>query len=220
MRTSKISLIGILLVAAVFVGGLGCKKPQCTYLTGCPSTTTFDAYFYFQYVNSGINTSAKVGFDGVIRYPYDPGSRGSCAIFPVRCQLVRAFFASPFSFNLTSPPATGSIYGQDISSAYGMPVIEYRDADGTYVTQTTATEVASDGTWLSGPVPWFGDGYNGTYQLWVKNRNWDGSYTEIGVATVEAYGRDWPPDDPDDSDDPECPCGWDDVVEDCVPCEY
>ena len=111
-----------------------------------------------------------------------------------------------------SPPAAGTIHGSEISATHGMPKVEYLDYTGVTVGESTATEVAADGTWLSGPVPYISGGYSGTYYLWVSNKNADGSYSVIGVAEVQATdgssgGGGGPPDDPP-------PCGSPD------PCEY
>jgi len=201
MRTSGTLMVGVLVTTLVFVGGVGCKKADCSTYTGCP----FHSVYTFQYICSGFRDSARVGDNGYAEYPYDRGcSSKSCAITPIApvCDLRQLFFASPFSINLQSPPASGSISGSGISAAYGMPIIEYRDYGDAIIGQTTATEVAADGSWLSGPVPDLSAAYTGTYLLWVSNRNADGSHSVIGVAEVQASGRDYPP-----PQDETCPCG-------------
>jgi len=106
------------------------------------------------------------------------------------------FTASPNTVNAFSPPAVGTIYGQGISSTYGMPKIEYFDDSGVLVASKRADTVASDGTWLQGSVPDLTSAYSGSYTILVKNIRPDGSKYIIGATTVRVFANSPPPPDP------------------------
>lgn len=119
-------------------------------------------------------------------------------VVDLRCASNSAgnFTASPNPVDAFNPPATGTIYGQGISSTYGMPRVEYFDEYGNSVASQKATAVAADGTWLQGAVPDFTSAYSGSYTLLIKNVRADGSKYIIGAATVTVYANDPPPPDP------------------------
>ena len=99
------------------------------------------------------------------------------------------FSASPDSVNILAPPATVTIYGYDISTAYGMPQVTNYDSYGRRAASTTASAVASDGTWVQVDMPDLSYCYTGQFQLIVANRSW-GGIEEIGYAVVNIWGRD------------------------------
>lgn len=102
----------------------------------------------------------------------------------------RLFFASPASVDLQAPPATFTITGETISSAYGMPKVQIYDEYGTFVAETTAYEVAPDGSWLNVSTPNLSNVYTGMYSIEVANVTPSGTSEVIGAANLETYGRD------------------------------
>jgi hypothetical protein len=105
------------------------------------------------------------------------------------------FTAAPDSIDVQSPPATFMVYGQGISAAYGMPVIEFWDETGTVVMQTTATEVAPDGTWARGTTPYIDASrvYGGAYTVGVNNALAGGGYDTVGYASLSVTNSNPPP---------------------------
>lgn len=101
------------------------------------------------------------------------------------------------------------ISGSGISSANGMPSVEYWNPSGQFGASTQATEVAPDGTWLSGATPDLSQVYSGTYLLRVKNAT--GEYAGSGFVDVYRYQEPPPPPNPDP-----CYCPRDMP---CMPCE-
>ena len=82
-----------------------------------------------------------------------PKLNGVCGqVFPT-INLGLNLTASPSSINLNAQPWSATIYGQSMSSTYGMPQVKYFDGDGCMVGTTTATWVSPDGTQLTAPVP-------------------------------------------------------------------
>ncbi|HEX8473063.1 MAG TPA: hypothetical protein VF666_03455 [Pyrinomonadaceae bacterium] len=93
------------------------------------------------------------------------------------------FFASPAFIDKTDPPASVTINGQGISTAGGMPNVEYWDSYGNLVGQRQATSVAGDGSWLNGPVPDLSNAGTGTFVVRVKNP--DGALA--GIAYIDVW---------------------------------
>ena len=127
----------------------------------------------------------------------------------IRCftSSVGFFTASPATVDVNSPPTTGMITGQGISTTYGMPSVTYYTDSGTLAAEQTATSVAPDGSWLQGPVPDFSSLYNGVYTLLVLNKNADGTSTIIGSAYIEVTGFYIPPPPPPEEDPCDCSGG-------------
>jgi hypothetical protein len=118
------------------------------------------------------------------------------------------FFAFPASVNLQDPPATFTINGSDISTAYGMPKVQYWDDNGQLLGEVSASTVAQDGTWLQAPTPGLWQAYSGNWSVYVMNRTWDGGIEHVGSAHVQTYGRDYePPPPPDDPCNRQSPYG-------------
>ncbi len=93
------------------------------------------------------------------------------------------FNASPSFIDKTEPPTSIAIYGSGISSAGGMPNVEYWDSYGNMIGQQPATSVASDGTWLTGPLPDLTNAGTGRFAVQVKNP--DGVL--VGVAYIDVW---------------------------------
>jgi hypothetical protein len=99
--------------------------------------------------------------------------------------------ASPSSINLANPTATVTITGQGFDTTYGMPRVEYFDANGFWVGTTDATSVWGGGTALQCNVPNLSQVYSGTYTIRVTNKTSQGYYSHrVGTASLSAYGRD------------------------------
>lgn len=133
------------------------------------------------------------------------GKGGTVAILgkgltiPLDCRQVPfTFFSySPGTIQRDSPPASITIEGTDISSAGGMPTVEYYDLNGTLVAQDTATDVAFDGSALTAPAPNVSLFASGAYIAVV--RNVDGNSPGNGVVVIFDYIEP-PPDPPPDPD--------------------
>jgi hypothetical protein len=93
------------------------------------------------------------------------------------------FNASPSFIDKTDPPTSITINGSGISSAGGIPTVEYWDSYGNMIGQQPATSVASDGTWLTGPVPNLTDSGTGRFAVRVKNP--DGALA--GIAYIDVW---------------------------------
>lgn len=108
------------------------------------------------------------------------------------------FIATPSTIDVSSPPAFVTISGSGISSAGGMPTVEYYNSYGTLVAQEAASQVASDGTWLSASTPDLSSVSSGQYLLTIRNP--DGAVA--GNAYVDVFSYSEPPPDPEPG-----PCG-------------
>lgn len=108
------------------------------------------------------------------------------------------FIVTPSTIDVSSPPAFVTISGSGISSVGGMPMVEYYNCYGALVAQEAASQVASDGTWLSASTPDLSSVSSGQYLLTIRNP--DGSVA--GNAYVDVFSYSEPPPDPDPG-----PCG-------------
>lgn len=102
------------------------------------------------------------------------------------------FNAAPSAVNLQAPPATFDLNGgSGLSTAYGMPYLEYVDVyTGNIIGSTYATSVAPDGSGLQAAMPDLSGVYSGTYDVLVSNVRSDGGLEYAGTATFDTYGRD------------------------------
>jgi hypothetical protein len=129
--------------------------------------------------------------------------------------VVFPFSSSPTLIDLQGPPVTFEMTGENLTTEYGMPYIEYRDPyTGNLVGATTATAVSPKGGWLQATTPDLSSVYDGVYNILVSNIRADGSLEPVGAATVECTGRPYtfePPPDPG-------PCGCPPDLP-CMPCE-
>lgn len=105
---------------------------------------------------------------------------------PLNCRDVPITFFNfaPSMIERAGPPATITIEGTDISTAGGMPTVEYYDLNGTLITQDTATDV-SGGTVLTAPAPNVSLFGSGAYIALVRNAN--GSSPGNGVLVIFDY---------------------------------
>jgi hypothetical protein len=111
------------------------------------------------------------------------------------------FAMDPSFIDVADPPVIVSITGSGIDSTYGMPYIDYFDQYGNVVAEGRASQVAQDGTWLSGSTPDLSSVTSNTYSVIVRNVMADGSLQFVGAATV--YVGNWvPPPPPPDPCDP------------------
>jgi hypothetical protein len=122
----------------------------------------------------------------------------------IYCTELPSFFvfnASPSFIDKTEPPTSITINGTGISTAGGMPTVEYWDSYGNMIGQQQATSVASDGSWLTGPVPNLTNSGTGRFAVRVKNPD--------GVLAGIAYIDVWypyvyePPPPPSDCSEPD-----------------
>lgn len=130
--------------------------------------------------------------------------------------FVFAFAASPGWIDLQAPPSTMSMTGSGVTTAYGMPRLEYMNPyTGNLIAAATATSVSGDGTWLQANTPDLSEIYSGDYTVFVSNVQADGSLVYIGAATITAYGRDYQLFDPPP---PPGECGCPPGGGDCLVC--
>ena len=108
------------------------------------------------------------------------------------------FTVTPSTIDVSSPPAFVTINGSGISSAGGMPTVEYYNSYGTLVAQEAASDVAADGTWLSASTPNLSSVSSGRYVVTIRNP--DGAVA--GNAYVDIFSFVEPPPNPEPS-----PCG-------------
>ena len=98
---------------------------------------------------------------------------------------------------------SATISGQGFSSQYGMPLLQYYDLSGNLVNQTNANAVASNGTWITAPIPDISQVQIGSYVGFLYNKNASGSYTYLGTASVTVLN---PPPPPPTDPCPTNPC--------------
>ena len=89
------------------------------------------------------------------------------------------------------------ITGAGFSSQYGMPLLQYFDLNGNLVTQTNVNTVASDGSWVSAPIPDISQLGFGTYVGILQNANASGGFDFLGSASVQVVPPPPPPPPPD-----------------------
>lgn len=156
----------------------------CSFYSGIPG-----APFIVRYPD-GVEKRGNVNPSGYI----DASKRGyNCSqlIVTVGSNANFALSANPASVYLPSPPTTGTITGQGFEATYGMPTVDYFDANGYLIGTVYANSVASDGTSLQANIPDLSYIYSGTYQVKVTNKRYDGYYLNIvGSATMTGWGRD------------------------------
>jgi len=102
------------------------------------------------------------------------------------------FFASPDYIDVDYPPASVTINGSGIDSSAGMPTVEYWDQYGYLVAQQQASQVAADGTWISGPTPDLSQVYSGNYLLRIRSA----TGAVLGDAAVQIFKFEPPPPPP------------------------
>jgi len=124
-----------------------------------------------------------------------------------RCEIHhRRFFLSVGSLDVNAPPATVSLTGTGMSSAYGMPVIQFvNTSSGVIVASTTATSINTEGTWIQATMPNVSSAYSGQYVAVVYNAQANGTFLGIGGDWIDFYGNDPPPGDPPPDDPEETP---------------
>jgi len=126
----------------------------------------------------------------------DPGVNGilcdtTCLFIP--CIDRRPFAATPDYIDTSNPPPTITITGDGIDATYSMPYVQYYDPDGNLVAQAQASEVAEDGTWLSGSTPDLSSVVSNSYWAVVSNVAPDGSQVVIGATVVYVDSGQPPP---------------------------
>lgn len=87
------------------------------------------------------------------------------------------------------------VTGQGFSPQYGMPLLQYFDLNGNLVARANADSVASDGSWISSPMPDVSQLLDGTYVGFVSNANANGGYDLVGATTVQVVPPPIPPPD-------------------------
>jgi hypothetical protein len=114
------------------------------------------------------------------------------------------FASTPNLVNLTAPPATFEMIGENLTTDYGMPYIEYRDPyTGNLIGAASAISVSAKGTVLQAAAPSLSSVYDGVYNVLISNIRADGSLEPVGMSTIECTGRPYPYEPPPDPG----PCG-------------
>lgn len=186
-----------------FVGGLPSFGPVTGNLGAFIGNTGSGAYYD---VNGGIAPAAWVlGFSS--GSPFCGGQTDLTTIIKAGedrrfdCLLIPFggfFTVTPSTIDVDSPPPLVTINGSGISSAGGMPTVEYYNSYGTLLAQQAASQVAEDGTWLTASTPDMSSINGGRYLVTIRNA--DGGVA--GNAFVDVFRYTEPPPDPDPG-----PCG-------------
>lgn len=139
---------------------------------------------------------------------FDIGIRQNDGVF-MNCDTTKpgphlgvSFEAIPSGVDITNPPATLTITGQDMDTTYGMPMVEYYDVNGNLFAQTQASYVAPDGTSLTVSAPDFSSSPTGQYLVVVSNVDPNGNLVMIGSTSIDVFTPGPPPPPPDPG-----PCG-------------
>jgi hypothetical protein len=105
------------------------------------------------------------------------------------------FRTDPDTMDVQAPPPAVTVYGQGISTEYGMPSVEYWNESGVVVAQATAAEVAPDGTWVRANTPSIDPNstWGGAYTVGINNVMADGTYTTVGYASLAVSNSNPPP---------------------------
>lgn len=103
------------------------------------------------------------------------------------------FFAfNPNPVMTYAPPSQGTITGSGMRGTYALPLVQYYSMSGTLIAQEHANYVSSDGTRITLPGGDISNLQPGGYAGFISNANSDGSYTDVGVASVVVNGPvDW-----------------------------
>ncbi len=90
------------------------------------------------------------------------------------------------------------MHGNAITTNYGMPTLRFYNQFGTLAAQTTATQVAFDGSWLKGSSSCLSNLPIGPYSVDIINATSDGAGMLLSRSKMYLYGS-WeqqPIDDP------------------------
>lgn len=203
----KLLLLTLTLSLPLLIGG--CKASglnTCSRsFTNAGLAVVPGAEYFIIYPGLPTSIITKIGkADGTVSFPSEGQPCGSITVTDVRKSNL-ALTANPSSVYLPSPPASGTVTGQEFDTTYGMPRVDYFDSNGYLVGSAYATSV-SGATWLQANMPDLSNAYSGTYQVRVTNKRSDGYYSHIvGTATMTGWGRDRPDSDGDGwYDDQDC----------------
>jgi hypothetical protein len=128
--------------------------------------------------------------------------------------IVFPFNATPNLIDLQAPPVTLQMTGENLSTTYGMPYVEYRDPyTGNLIGATTATSVSLKNSSLQAAAPDLSSVYDGVYNVLISNIRADGSLEPVGTSTIECTGRPYIFEPPPDPGECGCPPGLP-----CMPC--
>lgn len=129
--------------------------------------------------------------------------------------IVFPFTAAPNLVDLQAPPAMLEMTGENLTTTYGMPYIEYRDPyTGSLIGATSATYVSAKGSVLQAAAPNLSSVYDGVYNVLISNVRADGTLEPVGMSTFVCTGRPYPYDPPPDPGPCGCP-----PDQPCMPCE-
>jgi hypothetical protein len=98
---------------------------------------------------------------------------------------VGSYTASPGTIYTSSLPPSIEVSGGGFSSSYGMPRALYFNSQGTLEGEETATSIASNGAWISGPTPsGLSTLQTGIYIGLVQNATAGGGWEALGAAEI------------------------------------
>lgn len=199
MKTKLILFFTLIVVVSFAACGVPTGERTCSQCN-LPSFRTVIVRY-----QNGSTRSVGTGQNGCVTYTSRNG--GDCGFVDLVGNNFGFFLtASPGGFDLNAPPSSVTISGQGMSSAYGMPRVEYFDGDGYQVGTVSATWISGDGTQIIAPTPDLSYAYSGTYQIIVTNAQAGGFYIDrVGGGTMSCWGRDRPDSDGDGVyDDSDC----------------
>lgn len=195
VRHPFVNIRGIHLLDAPFASGT---------TVNLPSFATTDGNGFYQVPQGRAPSVWRLGEDsGPCRGKTFETDIEPVSTFPMLCDTTCLFIpctgntpfnSIPSAMSGDNPPATVTITGENISAAYGMPTVGYYDENGNLYAQALATQVAPNGSWLSGATPDISSVPSGSYWAMVQNVAGDGSLQTIGAARVYIYNLQPPPD--------------------------
>jgi hypothetical protein len=202
----RILLLFSPLAVAVMIWSCGGAKPCGLFCPNGGAPNPFNNKVVDITYCDGRRRTYRLGHDGctdeMVADPKKGESCQQCAAPNVRPFSTFTIFpggsinllAVPSSFRFSIDPSSE---GMLFSTTYGTPVVNYRDWTGMVVGSGTVTAVASDGTWLDASPPDLSQAFTGTYSIHFNNIGDNGQHVLLGMATMEAYGREPPDSDGD-----------------------
>jgi hypothetical protein len=134
----------MLILVLGFISTMPACEFEFTFPSGCTFAGTPGAPYRVRYPD-GVERAGTIGSGG----QFSVASRGyGCNQITILIGSNAGFAlsADPSSVYLPSPPTSGTITGQGFDAAYGMPKVDYFDANGYLVDSVYATSVTGGGT--------------------------------------------------------------------------
>lgn len=95
---------------------------------------------------------------------------------------------SPSTIDTNAAQVQFTAAAENINSTYGMPTFQFINEYGTFVAQTQASSVSTDGTWATGWSNCMAGLPTGSYTVRIVNATADGTGQVAGLNTFYLYG--------------------------------